>query len=132
MKRLILFCLIVFFAFPVNAQSRKPINQEQLNLDLTKAENVKRTGLVLTVIGGVAAVSGTVLYWKIYDNYGNREPPSGKVKAYAYTMLGGLGLTAAGIPLWIIGGAKTRHIEAELVRFNGSASVNGIGFKIKF
>jgi hypothetical protein len=132
MKSLILVCLLAIFTFSINAQSRQPLNQEQLNHSLTKAENFKRTGAVLTVIGGVAAVTGTVLYWKIYDNYGNREPPSGKVKAYAYTMLGGLGLTAAGIPLWIIGGAKTRHIEAELVRFNGSASVNGIGFKFKF
>jgi hypothetical protein len=132
MKSLILICLLAIFIVPGNAQSRKPLNQEQLNHALTKAENVKRTGAVLTVIGGVAAVTGTVLYWKIYDNYGNREPPSDKVKAYASTMLGGLGIAATGIPLWIIGGTKAKHIEAELVRFNGSASVNGIGLKFKF
>jgi hypothetical protein len=132
MKTLTLLLFLAICTASGNAQSKRPLNQEELNHALVKAGNVKITGVVLTVIGGVSAVTGTVLYWKIYDDYGNREPPTGKVKTYAYTMLGGLGLTAAGIPVWIIGGTKKRHIEAELVKFRGSASVNGIGLRIRF
>jgi hypothetical protein len=49
-------------------------------------------------------------------------------------MFGGLGLITVGIPLWAIGKSKERHIriDAELVRFKGLASANGVGLKIRF
>jgi hypothetical protein len=49
-------------------------------------------------------------------------------------MLGGLGLIAAGIPLWSVGKANERHItiEATMVRFREYASVNGAGIRITF
>jgi len=49
-------------------------------------------------------------------------------------MIGGLGLMSVGIPLWAIGKSKERHIriDAELVKFKGLASANGIGVKIDF
>jgi hypothetical protein len=41
---------------------------------------------------------------------------------------------SAGIPLWAIGKTRERYlkIEAKLVKFEGFASVNGIGLKIRF
>jgi hypothetical protein len=49
-------------------------------------------------------------------------------------MLAGIGIMAVGIPLWAIGKSRKRHIriEAELVKFKGFASGNGIGLKMKF
>jgi hypothetical protein len=49
-------------------------------------------------------------------------------------MIGGLGLMSVGIPLWAIGKSKERHIriDAELVKFKGLASANGVGLIIRF
>ena len=78
--------------------------------------------------------TGNILYWKSYNNHGNTHLAEDKVKTYRYVMLGGLGLMAVGIPLLTVGKLKERHItiEAELVKFKGLASVNGIGLKVKF
>jgi hypothetical protein len=69
----------------------------------------------------------------MFNDSGNIESSGGKVAARTL-MIGGLGLMAVGIPLWAIGKTKERHlkIEAELVRFKGIASANGIGLKIRF
>jgi hypothetical protein len=131
MKTLILFLLLAIFTVSVNAQSK---NSLIFGNALVKYKNMQRTGAVLSVIGGVAFVAGNIMYWKVYNDYGNSEPPVDKVNTYGHVMLGGLGLMAVGIPLWAIGKAKERHItiEAELVRFKGLASANGIGLKIRF
>jgi len=46
------------------------------------------------------------------------------------------GLVSVGlaIPTWIRGSKRKKAIELELVKFNppGSASINGIGLKIRF
>ena len=131
MKTLILVLLLAIFTVSVNAQSKRSLI---FGNALVKDKFMERTGTVLTVIGGVALFTGNILYWKIYNDYGNNEPPADKVNSYGHVMLGGLGLMAVGIPLWAIGTVNERHIkiEAELVKFKGFASVNGIGLKIRF
>jgi hypothetical protein len=39
-----------------------------------------------------------------------------------------------GIPVWIVGGSKKKKIELELAKFKspGSASINGVGIKVRF
>jgi len=95
---------------------------------------MERTGTFLSIIGGVTLFAGNVMYWKLYNDNGTKEPPENKVDTYRYVMLGGLGLMAVGIPLWATGKVKERQIiiNAELVKFKGLASVNGIGLKIRF
>ncbi|MGA2406478.1 MAG: hypothetical protein ABSF81_06995 [Bacteroidales bacterium] len=131
MKTLILVLLLAIFTVSVNAQSKRSLIFGDA---LVKDKNMERNGTVLTVIGGVALFTGNILYWKTYNDYGNNEPPADKVNLYSHVMLGGLGLMAVGIPLWAIGKVNERHIkiEAELVKFKGLASVNGIGLKIRF
>lgn len=90
------------------------------------------TGAVLSVIGGVTFVTGNIMYWKVYNDYGNSEAPVDKVKTYNHVMLGGLGLMSVGIPLWAIGKVKERNIEIALVKFKGPDLVYGIGINIRF
>jgi hypothetical protein len=129
MKTLILVFLLTIFTFSIKAQGRRStIYSDALRRD----KNMERIGSVLTVIGGVSLFTGNLLYWRVY-NYNSRKS-SDNVNAYRDVMLGGLGLLAVGIPVWSAGKANERHIriDAELVRFKGFASANGIGFKIRF
>jgi hypothetical protein len=136
MKKLVSICLLVFFAFSVSAQKQSPLNQEQLNLALVKAKNMKGTGAVCTVIGAVATVTGFVMlsnskrvYDPLFPNniwYSHVDYEGGGV------FLVGIGLLATGIPFWAIGGTKESHIEIALAGLKGSASINGIGFKVIF
>ena len=129
MKTLILVLLLAIFTVSVNAQSKSTL---VFGNALVKYKKMEITGTVLTVIGGVALFTGNILYWKTYND--NSEPSKDKVNTYRNVMFGGLGLMAVGIPLWAVGKSKERHItiEAELVKFKGLASANGIGLKIRF
>jgi len=100
---------------------------------IIKDKRMERIGTILTVAGSGTLFAGNILYWRMYNDNGNRES-SGDTVAARTLMMGGLGLMAVGIPLWAIGKTKERHIkiEAELVKFKGLASVNGIGLKIRF
>ena len=131
MKTMILVLLLTIFTFSINAQGRS----STLYVDeLKRDKNMERIGTALTIIGGVALFTGNILYWKIYNDSGNNEPQKDKVKRYGDIMIGGIGLMAVGIPLWAIGKSKEKHIqiEAELVKFKGLASANGIGLEIRF
>ena len=129
--KILIFFLFMFITISVNAQSKSPLIFGDA---LVKDKKMQRTGRILTVIGGVTLFAGNIMYWKIYNDDGNRESPEDKVDTYVHVMLGGLGLMAVGIPLLVIGRAKERDIkiEAKLVKFKGSASVNGIGLTIRF
>jgi hypothetical protein len=129
MKMPILVLLLIILTLSVNAQSKSPMIYGNA---LVKDKRMQRIGSVLSVIGGVALVTGNIKYWKIYNDYGNTEPPTDKVKTYSRVMLGGLGLIAVGIPVWAIGKVNERHFEVALVKFKGSTSINGIGLKIRF
>jgi hypothetical protein len=130
MKTLILFLSIAIFTVSLNAQSKGTMI---FGTAQNKYLKMERTGTVLTAIGGVALFTGNILYWKAYNDR-NNESAEPKTKTYGGIMIGGIGLMAVGIPLLTIGKTKLRHIEIEarLVRFNGLASANGIGLKVRF
>src|ERR1035437_143286 len=131
MKSLLLVLLLTIFTFSVNAQSK---NSLIFGDAIVKDKKMERIGTVIIVIGGVTLFTGNILYWKIYNDKGSKVPSGNKVDTYRNVMIGGLGLMAVGIPIWAIGKSKERHIsiEAELVKFKGLASANGIGLKIRF
>jgi len=129
MKTLLLAFFIAVFTFSVNAQSKSPLTYADA---LVKYKKMQRTGAVLSVIGGVTFAAGNIMYWKIYNDYRDSEPPAGKVKAYNHAMIGGIGIMSVGIPLWAVGKVKQRHIEIALVKFKGSDLVYGIGLNIRF
>jgi hypothetical protein len=131
MKTVILVLLLTIFTFSVKAQSKSSLIFEDA---LGKDKKMERIGTALTVIGGVTLFVGNLLYWKVYNDSANGEPSGDKVNTYRGVMIGGLGLMSVGIPLWAIGKSKERHIriDAELVKFKGLASANGVGLKIRF
>ena len=130
MKKLIFVLLLSGFAFSVFAQSKSTMIFGEA---IIKDKRMERIGTILTVVGSGTLFAGNILYWRMY-NEGNKESSGDKVVTGRTLMIGGLGLMAVGIPLWAIGKTKERHIkiEAELVKFKGLASVNGIGLKIRF
>jgi hypothetical protein len=121
--------LLSIFSFSVNAQSK---NTVIFGDALLKDKRMEKIGTVLTVVGGATLFTGNILYWKSFNS--NEEPSGNKVRAYRDVMLAGAGLMAVGIPLWAIGKSRERHIriEAELVKFKGFSSANGIGLKVHF
>lgn len=131
MKKLIFFLLISIFTFQANAQSK---NTLIFSNALEKDKKMQRAGTALMIIGGATFFTGNILYRKVYNDYSNGEPPENKVNTYKYVMFGGLGVMAVGIPLWAIGTIKERQIrlDAQLVKFNGTASIYGMGIKIRF
>ena len=130
MKIPVLVLMLSILTVSVEAQSK---NTLVFGNALVKYKNMQKIGTGMTIIGGAALFTGNILYWKAYNN-GNTEHSDDKAKTYGNVMLGGLGLMAVGIPLWAIGKTKERHIiiEADLVRFKGLASANGVGLKIRF
>jgi hypothetical protein len=129
MKTLILASLLAILTFSINAQGRgSTIYVDALKRD----KNMERIGTGLTIIGGVSLFVGNILYWRVYHD--NSGTSSGYVNTYRSVMLGGLALMAVGIPVWSYGKANERHIkvEAQLIKFKGLASANGIGLRIRF
>ena len=131
MKRIISLCFFLFFVFLANSQTKSPLTFGDA---LAKNRKMQRAGTVLTVVGGVTLFAGNVMYWKMYNENDNSEPPQDKVDTSVHLMLGGLGLMAVGIPLLTIGKTKERNIkiEARLDNIKGHASIQGIGLKIRF
>jgi len=140
MNRLISICLMVFLTVMCNAQENtKPqlneLNQDQLNLAFKRAKTTATTGIILTSVGTVVASIGMVMAinegvkWTTGEN-----PDENAVSAGTSAMIFG-GITALiGIPVWIVGASKKHKIQLELVKFNspGTASIKGIGLKIRF
>jgi len=131
MQRIISICFFLFFVLSVNSQTKSPLTFGDA---LAKNRKMQRAGTILTVVGGVTLFAGNVMYWKMYNENDNSEPPQDKVDTSVHLMLGGLGLMAVGIPLLTIGKSKERNIkiEARLDNIKGHASIQGIGLKIKF
>ena len=131
MQRIISICFFLFFVLSVNSQTKSPLTFGDA---LAKNRKMQRAGTVLTVVGGVTLFAGNVMYWKMYNENDNSEPPQDKVDTSVHLMLGGLGLMAVGIPLLTIGKTKERNIkiEARLDNIKGHASIQGIGLKIRF
>jgi hypothetical protein len=131
MKKLIVILLLAIFSFSIYAQSKSFLIYRDA---LTKDRNMQKAGTVLIAVGGTALFLGNIMYWKVYNDYGNDDVPKGKVDRSVGIMVGGIGLMAVGIPLLTIGKSRERHlkIEAELIRFRSYASANGFGLKIRF
>lgn len=95
---------------------------------------MEKIGTALTVVGAATLFTGNILYWKTYNDNGNNGPYATRVRNAGHIMLAGIGIMAAGIPLWAVGKSRERHIriEAELVKFKGFASAKGMGLKLIF
>jgi len=130
MKSFFLVLLLSIFTFSARAQSKNSLIFVNA---VAKDKKMQRTGTVLTIVGGATLFTGNILYWKAYND-SRTEPPQNKTDTYRYIMYGGLGLMTVGIPIWAIGLGKEQHIrlEANIIKFKGTASINGVGLKLRF
>lgn len=137
MKTLIIVLLLAIFTVSVIAQSKSALNQEQLNLALAKSKHMQTTGLVISAIGVTVFGTGVIL---LVNSPMECERLSGNLYGRCHVtkwrggkvLLAGFGITAVGIPVLLIGVVRKQSIEIDLVKFKGSASVNGIGLKMRF
>jgi hypothetical protein len=129
MKSIIPLLLFAICSVSINAQSKSTVIFGDA---LLKDKRMEKIGTLLTVVGGATLFTGNILYWKSFNS--NEEPQGSKIRSYRDVMFAGAGLLAVGIPLWAIGKSRERHIriEAELVKFKGYSSANGIRLKINF
>ena len=134
MKRLTFVLLILFCSLTINAQwyygqfsvtNINDLNKDQLNLSLTKTNQMIKAGQILTGLGTLFSLAGVALYSNgINGNYQNLGTGS------ALMGIGGFAM-AIGIPAWIGGEYRKNDIEIALVKFSDTASI-GVGFKINF
>jgi len=144
MKKLISICLLVFLTVLCNAQeNNKPklneLNQDQLNLELTKSLKKIKAAKIWTGVGAGLGITGGIIIYSGTKKY-NSEESSGIVNFNEGLIFGipilALGIVTVGlaIPTWTKASKRKTDIELELVKFNspGSASINGIGIKVRF
>jgi hypothetical protein len=140
MKKVSAICILIFFTVFVNAQvNTKPklneLNQDQLNLALTKSQKTVTIGKSLTAGGlGLTVVGMSMVIAAGIKSIDDGSDNSNTALAGSYIMILGSCTSLIGIPIWIVGADKRKNIELELVKFKtkGSASINGIGLKIRF
>lgn len=139
MKTLISIWLLASLTVMCNGQEENKskyseLTQDQLNIALTKSKKTIKTGKALTFVGlGVATISLMVLMIEgLKAIEGDADENSAETGAYA--LIAGGVIMYTGIPVWIVGASKKKNIQLELTKFktNGSASINGIGLKIRF
>ena len=147
MKTTIFGLLLAILTVSVNAQSKSPLNQEQLTNNLTKANKKQRTGAILTVIGGAATIGG---YFMMENGMFRKYPSTpGHITGDTYSTIwgaAGIALFVVGVPIICIGvptlfigsiqkNRAQKNLQISLVNFNtpsNYSSINGIGLSIRF
>ncbi len=131
MRKIFSICILIIYALSVKAQSKSPLTYSDA---MARDKKMQISGAVLTVIGGVTFFAGNIMYRNAYNGDSNQDPKEENADKSVRVMLGGLGIMAVGIPLFAIGKKNERsiRIHASLINFKGSASINGIGLKIRF
>jgi hypothetical protein len=144
MKKLIAICFLTLFVAPGFAQVKNKknlneLNHDQLNLELTKSINkitAAKTwtgiGAGLGIIGGALLIDDANKRHKSTDFLGGL--PTEETGGGVLMLVGGIITLGFAIPTWIKASNRKKDIELELIKFRpiGSASINGIGIKIRF
>ncbi len=111
------------------------LNIDQLNLYKEKATNMRTAGMVLTLIGVPACITGSKLLINFvmknpYEDWDTSEP-----NVYAVLTIVGAAAGLAGIPLWIVGSNRITEAEVALkaldMKTENSVAV-GLGITIRF
>jgi hypothetical protein len=138
MKKLILVLLFSSCVMTTFSQYREPLTREQLQFSLEKADKMKSGGTILCILGGIGLVSGAIMYISgLSDMTAENSTNSidkDLTKSLAGIAVGAVGVVGlgVGIPFAIVGSNKKNNIELELMRFKGTASISGVGFRIRF
>jgi hypothetical protein len=137
MKKIMSIWFILFFTIVGNAQinnktNLSELNKDQLKLALKKSSENMLFGQIMIGLGIGLIMPGVVM---ILDGqrYNGIAPGTETVRGLGFLGTGFL-FELVSIPTTITSSNRKTNIEIELAKFNmkGSASLNGIGFKIRF
>jgi hypothetical protein len=138
MKKLILLFLFSACVMTTFAQFKEPLTKEQLQFSLEKADKMKSSGTILCFLGGIGLASGVIMYISGLSDLAAENSTNSLDKDLTLTLGGiavgvvGIAGLGVGIPFAVAGSHKKNNIELELMRFKGTATVGGVGFKIRF
>jgi hypothetical protein len=140
MNRLIATCLTFLFAFSAFAQKvdrtfdYKRMTQEELNFSLIKVNKKIKTGQRMALYGSASILIGGILYADGSSKTNVGWEGFGESIIGTGMLVGGIISAGIGFPAWKRNYYRKKAVEIELVRFTpqGTASVNGIGFKLSF
>ena len=107
------------------------LTEEQLNLGLQRSLSTTKTGKIMTVVGTGLFVGG---YAVAMSSIAADEWESGVSQAFTglILMYGGVIAGGVGVAHWIVGASRKKDIQIALVKFKGSASINGVGITVYF
>jgi len=133
----ILVLLVCFMSCSVMAQKidLTELNSDQLNLYKEKAVGMRNAGMVLTLVGSTAYLSGMLLLLNYMETAPIEDWNSFEPNFYAVLTIAGAASGIAGIPLWIIGGSRKTKAEVALKAFNmktENSMALGLGITIRF
>ena len=146
MKTIILL-ITILFTMNLNAQwystqfgvtDMNDLNQNQLNIGLEQSLKTIKTGQVLTGVGAVAGIIGTVIYSRgindIISSTSTSQIDDGLNKGMggAFLMYGGFLTMSVGIPVWIVGVQRKNTITMHLGKYESTSYIPSVGFKMLF
>ena len=140
MKRITMVLLIAGMTFSVSAQwyyrmygvtTLDSLTEAQLNTGLQRSLEITKTGKVMTILGAGLTVGGYALLVRSFyaDDW---ETGLGQGLTGGLVFYGGLIVAGVGAGHWIAGSSRKREIQLILVKFQGSASANGVGITVYF
>jgi len=140
MKKLTMVLLLISMAISASAQwyykmygvtTMDSLTEAQLNLGLQKSLSTIKTGKIMTVVGTAMTVGGYVLALSSFNaddwESGVSQGLTGGMLFYGGVIVGGIG-----VGHWIVGSSRKKDIQLVLVKFEGSASINGVGITVYF
>jgi hypothetical protein len=110
-----------------------------LNPALAKELKTIKRAKIYTGVGAGLGITGGILLIDDMNKRNNNTGilgnlPTGETAAGILILVGGIITEFIAIPIWIINSNKKKRIELEMVKFKspGSASINGVGIRIRF
>jgi hypothetical protein len=115
---------VLFVIVLASCQVRAQLDLEQY-AKYSKGERLKRTGIGLTVAGGLLTVIGINMLSSAHvqtttgpngqTQYSSNDP---NAQSGALCLLGGMGMLGAGIPIWIAGAHKVHKYKMDGLSLN--------------
>lgn len=115
-------------------QNPEPIEKIDYAAQVEKYRKMRNGGAVLTVLGSVLTVVGTVTFYNSMNLF--EESSESGMETGAICALAGYASLGAGIPLWIVGGVQHKKYSAKLqqisVRINATPQSQGLTLTYRF
>jgi hypothetical protein len=134
-KTIILFTMVGLFSGRIHAQQKTEVSG---NVDYVRKvetyRKMRNSGMVLSVIGSVFVVAGSVVMYNLKEE-GTYPYETSITNGTAQIIVGSLCL-GAGVPLWIVGGINHRKYSTKIknlsLKLNVTPQTQGMILTYKF